>query len=260
RFMQLPLGLFGVAIGSATLPSISRSAAAGRMDEFRHTLSKSLGMVFLLTVPSSVGLIVLGKSIIGAIYQGGKFEPYDTQQTALALSCYAIGLAGYAALKVLTPAFYALNDARIPMIVSLISVAINYVTAVVLIRVYGFGHAGLAMSTSVVALFGFVTLFAILRVRIGGIYGRDLAAGIVKVLGASAVMAAAIAVSSHLIEARLGTSRLGRLADVAVSVPIGFAVYYAVCKMLHVDDLDMAIRAVAAPVRRRLGRRPIVPS
>ncbi len=102
RFMQLPLGLFGVAMASATLPSISRSAAAGNMDEFRQTLSQSLGMVFLLTLPSSIGLVVLGKSIIGAIYQGGKFQLYDTQQTALALSCYAIGLAGYAALKVLS--------------------------------------------------------------------------------------------------------------------------------------------------------------
>ena len=142
RFMQLPLGLFGVAMASATLPSISRSAAAGRMDEFRSTLSKSLGMVFLLTVPSSVGLIVLGKSIIGAIYQGGKFELYDTQQTAIALSCYAIGLAGYAALKVLTPAFYALGDARTPMIVSLCSIAINYVTAATMIRVAGIRACG----------------------------------------------------------------------------------------------------------------------
>src|SRR5437016_14639844 len=99
RFMQLPLGLFGVAIASATLPSISRSAGAGNMDEFRRTLSRSLGMVFLLTLPSSVGLAVLGKSIIGGIYQGGRFQLYDTQQTALALSCYSIGLAGYAALK-----------------------------------------------------------------------------------------------------------------------------------------------------------------
>src|SRR6202795_4606910 len=110
RFMQLPLGLFGVAMASATLPSISRSAAAGRLDEFRQTLSHSLGMVLLLTLPSSVGLVVLGKSIIGAIYQGGNFEVYDTQQTATALSCYAIGLVGYAGLKVLSPAFYALND------------------------------------------------------------------------------------------------------------------------------------------------------
>ena len=76
RFMQLPLGLFGVAIASATLPSISRSAGIGDFDEFRRTLSKSLGMVFLLTLPSSVGLIVLGRTMIGAIYQGGKFSAY----------------------------------------------------------------------------------------------------------------------------------------------------------------------------------------
>ena len=84
-------------------------------------------MVFLLTLPSSVGLIVLGRTMIGAIYQGGKFSAYDTQQTALALSCYALGLAGYSALKVLNPAFYALHDARTPMLVSVLSIAVNYV-------------------------------------------------------------------------------------------------------------------------------------
>ena len=98
----------------------------GNMEEFRRTLSRSLGMVFLLTLPSSVGLIVLGETMIGAIYQGGKFHAYDTQQTALALSCYAMGLAAYAALKVVTPAFYALRDSRTPMIVSLCSIAVNY--------------------------------------------------------------------------------------------------------------------------------------
>ncbi len=254
RFMQLPLGLFGVAMASATLPSISRSAAAGRMDEFRRTLSKSLGMVFLLTVPSSVGLVVLGKSIIGAIYQGGKFELYDTQQTAIALSCYAVGLAGYAALKVLTPAYYALGDARVPMIVSLGSIGINYATASLMIRVVGFGQAGLAMSTSVVALFGFVVLFAILRKRIGGVYGRELAAGVVKVLIASAAMGAVVMASTYLVEHWLGVSRIGRLGDLVISIPLGCAVFYAACRAMKVDDLDMAIRAITAPVRRRLGR------
>ena len=200
RFMQLPLGLFGVAMASATLPSISRSAAAGNMEEFRRTLSKSLGMVFLLTLPSSVGLAVLGKSIIGAIYQGGRFQLYDTQQTALALSFYAIGLAGYAALKVLNPAFYALGDARTPMLVSLGSIVVNFATAATMIRFAGLGHAGLALSTSVVALFGFFLLFEILRRRIGGVYGRELAAGIGKVLIASLVMAGVTALSSHGVE------------------------------------------------------------
>ena len=252
RFMQLPLGLFGVAMASATLPSISRSVAAGQMDEFRKTLSKSLGMVFLLTVPSSVGLIVLGKSIIGAIYQGGKFHLYDTQQTALALSFYAVGLAGYAALKVLTPAFYALGDARMPMIVSLCSIGINYAAAYTMIRVAKIGHAGLAMSTSAVALFGFVVLFALLRARIGGVYGRELARGIAKVLLASAVMGVAVAASSRGMEAWLGVSQPARLADLAVSLPVGLAVFYGMCRALGVEELDMAIRAFTSPVRRRL--------
>jgi putative peptidoglycan lipid II flippase len=252
RFMQLPLGLFGVAMASATLPSISRSAAAGRMDEFRQTLSKSLGMVFLLTVPSSVGLIVLGKSIIGAIYQGGKFELYDTQQTAIALSCYAVGLAGYAALKVLTPAYYALGDARIPMIVSLLSIGINYATASLMIRVAGFGPAGLAMSTSVVALFGFVVLFAILRKRIGGVYGRELMAGLSKVVHASLVMGAVVAGSTYLVERWLGISSMARLGDLAISIPLGCAVFYGMCRAMGVGELDLAIGAVVSPLRRRL--------
>ena len=255
RFMQLPLGLFGVAMASATLPSISRSAAAGRMDEFQRTLSKSLGMVFLLTLPSSVGLIVLGKSIIAAIYQGGKFELYDTQQTALALSCYAIGLAGYAALKVLNPAFYALGDARTPMLVSLASVGINFATATVMIRVAHFGQAGLAMSTSAVALFGFFVLFAILTARIGGGHNRELGVGVAKVVLASAVMGGVVLASSRAIEHWLGISRIARLGDLAISIPLGCVVFYAMCRMLGVSDLDMAIRAFTSPVRRRLARR-----
>ncbi|MBZ5602096.1 MAG: polysaccharide biosynthesis C-terminal domain-containing protein, partial [Acidobacteriia bacterium] len=255
RFMQLPLGLFGVAMASATLPSISRSAAEGQIDDFRKTLSKSLGMVFLLTVPSSVGLFVLGKSIIGAIYQGGKFQVYDTQQTAVALSCYSVGLAGYAALKVLNPAFYALGDARTPMMVSLASIAINYATAFTMIRVAKFGPAGLAMSTSVVALFGFLVLFEILRRRIGGVHGRELALGIGKVGLASLVMGVVVAVTTRLVESRLGVSQLARLADLAISLPLGLGVFYAMCRILRVDELGMAIRAFTAPIRRRL-RRP----
>ncbi len=119
RFMQLPLGLFGVAIASAALPSISRSAAANNLEEFRHTIRHALSLVMLLTIPSAVGLVVLGRSMIGAVYQHGHFTASDTERAAMALSCYAIGLTGYSAVKVLAPAFYALNDARTPMNVSL---------------------------------------------------------------------------------------------------------------------------------------------
>ncbi|HUJ49548.1 MAG TPA: murein biosynthesis integral membrane protein MurJ [Bryobacteraceae bacterium] len=254
RFMQLPLGLFGVAIASATLPSISRSAGAGNFEEFRRTLSKSLGMVFLLTVPSSIGLIVLGNSMIGAIYQGGKFHAFDTQQTALALSCYAIGLAGYSALKVLNPAFYALHDARTPMLISLTSIAVNYVTASLLLRKTSLGHAGLALTTSAVAIFGAVALFAILRPRIGGIYGRDLATSIIKISIASAVMGGAVWLSSHGIQHWLGQGRLGRLTDLALSIPFGLLVFYGSCRLLRVAELELATRSLLVPILRRLQR------
>jgi putative peptidoglycan lipid II flippase len=253
RFMQLPLGLFGVAMASATLPSISRSAAIGNIDEFRKTLSHALGVVFLLTIPSSVGLIVLGRSIIGAIYQGGKFQVYDTNQTAIALSCYAIGLTGYAALKVVVPAFYALGDSRKPMLVSLASLVINYVAAVLLMRVAHMGIAGLALSTSAVALFGFLVLFELLRRRLGGVHGRELGSQFGKVALASAAMALLVGISSQGMANWLGVSRMARLADLAVSLPLGVAVYYAASRMLGVKDLDLTIRTFTAPVKRRFG-------
>ncbi len=241
RFMQLPLGLFGVAIASATLPAISRSAAANDLDEFRRTLARSLGLVFLLTVPSSVGLAVLGDSMIGAIYQGGRFQAYDTGQTAVALSCYAIGLAGYAAIKVLAPAFYALGDSRTPMYVSLASIATNYLVATLMIRVAHMGHAGLALSTSAVALSGFVALFWILRNRIGGVHGRALARSVGKSLAASAAMAAVVWLSSSGIQTWLGTRKMGYLVDVAVSIPLGAAVFFLVGRLLNIEELEMAL-------------------
>jgi len=254
RFMQLPLGLFGVAIASATLPAISRSAAAGAMDEFRRTLSRSLGMVFLLTVPSSVGLAVLGRSIIGAIYEGGRFRAYDTQQTALALTCYAVGLAGYAALKVLAPAFYALNDSRTPMLVSLASVAINFSAALLMVRTGTLGHAGLAMATSIVAIFNFLSLFIILRNRIGGIYGRNLLASFMRTVAAAVVMGAAVAASSSFIGMTFGAGRAARLLDLGISIPVGLASFYLTARVLRVAELEMATSAIAGPLRVWAGR------
>lgn len=250
RFMQFPLGLFGVAIASATLTSISRSAASGNMDEFRRTLSRSLGMVFLLTIPSSVGLVLLGESMIGAVYQGGKIVPYDTQQIAVALCYYALGLSGYSALKVLTPAFYALKDSRTPMMVSMCSVLINYGVAVSMIRGAGLGHAGLALATSVVANFGFLVLFLLLRKRIGGIHGRALFETVIKVAFASMLMGVAVYGSTHLMRHLVGTTKIARIADLLVSIPIGVAIFYNACRYAKIAEMEMALKAVTAPVAR----------
>jgi putative peptidoglycan lipid II flippase len=251
RFMQLPIGLFGVAIATATLPSIGRSAASGDTNEFRETLARSLGLVFLLTVPSSAGLAILGESIAGAIYGGVRFQAYDIHQTAVALSCYSIGLAGYAAVKVLTPAFYALKDAKTPMAVSLGSILINGIMAVTFVRWLDLGHAGLALSTSCVALFSFISLFLRLRNKIGGVYGRRLRDVVFKVIVGSAAMAGTIALTSAGIRHALGGNPIGYLADLAVSIPLGLCVVYFAFRRMNIEELNMAIRALGGPLARR---------
>ncbi len=237
RFLQFPLGLFGAALASATLPAISRSAALGRLDEFRATLAGSLRMALLLTIPASVGLAVLGESMIGAVYQGGRFGAYDTHQTAVALACFSVGLAGYAAIKLLAPAFYALDDAWTPMAVSLASIGLNLALAAGLTRGMQMGQAGLALSTSLVALVGATALATALRRRIEGIEGRRLAASAVKITLAAVAMGAVCRASSVAIHAGLHGHRLPHLADLGVSIPLGMGVFFWASRALRIPEI-----------------------
>ncbi len=244
RFMQLPMGLFGVSIASATLPAISRSAAEGDLPAFRTTLSRSIVTVLLLTIPASAGLILLGDSMIGIVYQHGRFLAFDTHRTSLALSFYAPGLAGYAVVKLLAPAFYALGDARTPMFVSLASVVTNALSAYVLVYGVGLGYAGLALSPSFVATFNALLLAAFIRPRIDGIDGSVIAASLAKILAATAVMSAmvyAITAGTHFWIASL---RLSRMADVAIGVPAGAVVFYAAASALGIAEIAEAREAV----------------
>ena len=252
RFMQLPLGVFGVAIASATLPAISRAAGLGDMNEFRRTLGKSLGMVLLLTVPSSVGLALLGQSVVGAIYEGGKFNHYDTQQTAYALSFFAIGLVAYSCLKVLTPAFYALKDSRTPMLISLFSVVVNYVIASQMSKVVG--HAGLALSTSAVALTGAIAQYIILQRRLGEIGGAGLLATASKVVAGSGVMAITVWVFATGLGYLVPVGKMLYWLNILVTIPLGALAYYAACRMLGVAELETASRAIMGPLTRLRGK------
>lgn len=250
RFMQLPVGIFGVAIASATLPAISRSAASGRLNEFRATVAHSLGLIFLLTIPSSIGLALLGNSMVGAVYEGGRFTEADTRQTGLALACYAVGLAGYSAIKILAPAFYALNDSRTPMLVSIASIVVNFAVASSMVRIAGLGAAGLALSTSGVAIFGAAVLAYLLRHRLGSLDGRALAGTCWRVTAASIAMGAVCFASSAAIHRLLGAGKRTYFVDVAFSIPLGVMVFYAVASALRVRELEAAKAAVAGPLAR----------
>jgi putative peptidoglycan lipid II flippase len=252
RFMQLPLGLFGVAFAAAMLPSVSRSAASSNFDEFRKTLSRSLAMMFVLTVPSSLGLIILGRPIIGAIFQGGRFELYDTQQTATALSLYSIGLLGYAATKILNPAFYALSDAQTPMYISLVSVVVNLLAAITLTSYLHMGYAALALTTSVVAIVACLCLFELLRRKLGGIEGRYLMHRFVRIAAASIIMAVPVAVLNQQMSHRFAANRWGYFGILAVCLPCGLVLFTIGAHIFGVNELSIATSSFLRPFRERL--------
>jgi putative peptidoglycan lipid II flippase len=240
RFMHFPIGVFGVAIGTATLPSIARSAGENNIDQFRKTLSSSLGLVFLLSIPSACGLAILGKPIISLIYQRGSFLEYDTIMTSTALAYYSIGLFGYAAIKVMAPAFYALKDAKTPMYISLFSILTNLVLSFFLVKILG--HRGLALSTAMVALGNFLLLFIFMRKKIGWIDGTRILDSFLKISIASIFMSIGCFISSRIVSIFLGHSSLfAQFTQVAVPIIISIIILFTVCKLLKVYELEMVM-------------------
>ena len=264
RLMQFPIGLFGVAIGTASVPVLSRMASEGKFDDFRRTLSSSLNLVFLMTLPSACGLIILGEPIIRLLYShGGAFKETDVPMTAWALAGYSIGLTGYAAIKILSPAFYALNDAKTPMIIAVCSIGVNAL-ACYFFRNWlsgfgaspeypsGFGHVGVALATSSVALVNFFALALMMRKRIGRIEGREIIAAFVKIAIASAVMSAVCYFSYHFLTRQFGTNGFSvKMIEAFVPIALGGIIFFIMAKILRVNEINKVYNAFA----RKLGRK-----
>src|SRR6266404_778412 len=248
RFMQFPIGVFGVAIATATLPPLSRSTRNPDYVEFRRTLAHSLALVFLLCIPSALGLAVLGRPIVALVFEHGKFTSFDTVQTANALTAYSIGLAGYAAVKVLSPAFYALNDARTPMLISLGSIAVNYAMNSWLVG--PLGHVGLAFSTSTVALVNFLLLALFMRRRVQRLEGRHLGKTVLRIVGASIPMAITAWLIAELVGALPLRGFLLHLFQVLGGTISAVLVFYGCCRFFRVEELHEAVHAIAGRFAR----------
>src|SRR3954466_5319910 len=220
RLMQLPLGLFGVAVATVALPLVSRSAALGNKSEFRGALAHALRLVMLLTIPSAIGLMILAEPIIGLIYQHGRFTSASTIQTAGALRFYAIGLVGYSAVKVLAPAFYALDKRNLPMVVSLFSIGLNIALNWFFTFHMDLGHRGLALSTSLVAITNFLLLYAMMRRYVGRLETGVMLRTLAKLSVAGALLAGICfgAQYFHLVspEWNLWRKALGLMLTIAV--------------------------------------------
>jgi putative peptidoglycan lipid II flippase len=264
RLMQFPIGLFGVAVGTASVPVLSRMASEGRIQDFRNTLSSSISLVFLMTLPSACGLVVLGEPIIRLLYShGGAFHESDVPMTAWALSGYAIGLTGYAAIKVLSPAFYALDDAKTPMIIAVASIAVNAVASYFLMRLLsgvfvspespnGIGHVGVALATSCVALVNFFALVWFMRGKIKRLNGREVFASFIKIAAASAVMSVVAYSSYHFLTAQFPAKTLSiRLLEAFVPIGLAGVAFVLAAKILRVSEMEKLFGVL----RRRIGPR-----
>ncbi len=244
RLMQLPLGLFGVALGTVTLPLLSRLVVAGQMDAFRSELSRAMRLAFLLTVPSTIGLMILAEPIISVLYQHGKFNAYQTAQAAGALRFYAIGLAGYAALKVLVNAFYAIDRRKTPMLVSFMAVALNLLLNWIFTFHLGWGHRGLAFSTGCVATFNFLVLYGLMHRQLGGLESRRMLVMLGKVALAATGLVAVCAASSHWLLAGWATQAFwSKLIWLLGTIAAGALVFAGCGAALHIEDIDALVRA-----------------
>jgi putative peptidoglycan lipid II flippase len=251
RLMQLPLGMFGVAIGTVTLPFLSRSAALGNRDEFRGSLAKGIRLVFFLTVPASVGLWMLSEPILSVIYEHHKVTWYDIEQSAGALRYYSLGLAAYAGMKVLAPAFYAIGRRNTPMMVSFVAIGVNYGLNSLFTRL-GYGHRGLALSTGCVALSNFLLLYWFMRREIVRLETRHLLVTLVKIFLASDALALVCWGAQWLLLERWQTmGLLLRVSALGLTIGLALVAFCAVAAMLRLSEMHDVLDAV----RKKLSRR-----
>ncbi|MEM9490017.1 MAG: murein biosynthesis integral membrane protein MurJ [Myxococcota bacterium] len=250
RFLQLPIGVFGVAIATVSTTRYADAASDGDRPAMAAHLGEGLRLVLFLTVPATAGLVLLGEPIIRLIYERGMFLASDTRATAAALELFVVGLCAYAGVKVAAPAFYAVNMARIPVYASLSAVLGNLILNITLHPLYG--YRVLALGTAVAALLNFIVLYVMFNRRVSKIAHLALVGYLVRVTAAAAIMGVVVWASYRGIAAWLGTDGLlARLLGGLGPVAVGGLSYAAVCHLMGIEELRQFTDKLGRRLRRR---------
>jgi putative peptidoglycan lipid II flippase len=267
RLVQLPIGIFGVAIATVTLPAVARQHALDDLAAFGKTVEDALRFGFYLTLPASVGLAVVAAPVIQLIYEHGTFGPQSTAQTALALQAYTIGLAGYSGIKILVPCFYAMQPPRFegsvdfrrflmnvvlftPARVSLIGIALNLVFCFLLYYYLHLGHVGLALTTGFIAIVNFLQLLYAIQKKIAIGDPLEWLSFFVRVTAATLVLGVIVFLGDHYLLATRTTHSLVGAAILFANIGIAGAAYFLVTVALRVPESMELVTFV----RRKLGR------
>ena len=245
RLNQLPIGVVGVAVGTALLPSLSRLVAAGDAAGARHQLNRALEICLLLAAPAAVAFLVIAPELVSVLFQRGAFGERQAAATALALQAYAVGLPAYLLVKALTPPYFAQADTRAPVIAGLWAMAANLLLNLVLMQFLL--HAGLALGTALSAWLNVALLARGLRRR--GLMAADarLKRTLVGTAIASLAMGAACLLLASLLAARLAGAELERIAALALLVLVGLVVFAVMAQVTGAADW----RRLRTELRRR---------
>jgi len=252
RLMQLPLGIFGVALGTVSLPLLARLAAASNMPGFRSELSKGMRLAFLMTIPSTIGLIMLAEPIMSVLYQHHKFTAYEAGEAAGALRFYALGLSGYAALKILVNAFYALDRRKTPMLVSFSAVALNLILNWIFTVKLNQGHRGLALSTACIATSNFLLLFFLMRHQLQTLETSKMLELLGKLAVSGAVLGGVCWLGSHYLLADWATQAfLPKCIYLFATIGVAGVAFIVVASALKISELNDIIAAFQRRLRRK---------
>jgi len=248
RLIQFPLGIFGVALATAILPTLAAQAARGALDELRTTIGFGLRMIFFIILPAMVGLILLRYPIVHLVFEHGSFTQADTLATATALLCYAVGLWAFAGVRIIVSAFYSLQDTKTPAITAGIAVLANILLSLWLMTLLG--AAGLALATALAAMLNGSILVGVLHHRLGRVDWGAVVRSAGRVLGACIPMAA---ICLWIASASMWTESGGWILKSAMlfgGIGLSITAYLGVHLVLGSEELDV----VWGMVKRKLGR------
>ena len=231
RLNQLPLGLVGIGVGTALLPTLARQLGAKNDAVAMHTQNRAIELVLLLTLPAAAALVVSALPMIRTLLEHGRFHAEDSVRCAQALACFSLGLPAYVLIKVLTPGFYARHDTRTPVRIAVASMLVNLAGNVALI--WSLGTNGIAVSTAVAAWVNAGALWWVLRRRGHFVVDDRLKRTIPRLIAATVAMAAVLAFANPWVAPFMTASLLVRAVALALLIGAGFLVFVAACALFQ---------------------------
>jgi putative peptidoglycan lipid II flippase len=225
RLNQLPLGLIGIGVGTAILPSLSRQIASGDTNAASHTQNRAMELALLLAFPAAVALVVSAVPLIRGVFEHGAFTAADTQGTAGALAAFSIGVPAYVLIKVLTPGFYARQDTKTPVRLAVVSMLVNLCGNLLSVLVLHAGFVGIALSTAVAAWVNVILLYWTLHRRDHLRFDARFKARALRIIGAGALMGVALWLLNPIADVHMARGVSERILALVALCGVGAAVY-----------------------------------